>query len=47
MIKELTTIEAIIPIAGINKMNKNVEKWATPYVSTIEFPPMTKAAQVA
>lgn len=33
-------------MAGINKTNKKVEKLATPSESTIEFPPMTKAAQV-
>lgn len=46
VINELTIIEAIIPMAGINKTNKKVEKLATPSESTIEFPPMTKAAQV-
>ncbi len=44
---ELTIIEASTPMAGMHKTNKNVLKWATPSVSTIEFPPMTKAAQVA
>jgi hypothetical protein len=43
----LTTIEAKIPTAGISNTNKNVEYYETPYILVIEFPPITKAAQVA
>ena len=39
-------MQTIIPIAGINKMNKKFLKSNNSWTFVIEFPPMTKAAQV-
>ena len=43
----LTASDAKTPTAGIHKTKRNVENSETPSVLIIEFPPMTKAAQVA
>jgi hypothetical protein len=37
----------MIPIAGIQSTNRKVENYVTPSRFVIEFPPMTKVAQVA
>lgn len=47
MINELTTIEARIPTAGMQRMKRKVENSAIPSEFVIEFPPMIRAAQVA